>query len=61
MRWQRGQDKMLHEDNTGAMILAKLEPGRMPQAALEAECGVKYHWCRSKLKPNKIEMDTNKS
>jgi hypothetical protein len=36
MRWQRGQDKMLHEDNTGAMILAKLEPGRMPQAALEA-------------------------
>jgi hypothetical protein len=45
----------LHEDNTGAMILAKMEPGRMTPRL--KHYGVKYHWFMTKLKPNKIEMD----
>ncbi len=44
----------LHEDNTGAMILAKMEPGRMTPRS--KHYGVKYHWFRTKLKPNEIEI-----
>jgi hypothetical protein len=45
----------LHEDNTGAMILAKIEPGRMTPRL--KHYGVKYHWYRTKLKPDEIEID----
>jgi hypothetical protein len=45
----------LHEDNTGAMILAKMEPGRMTPRS--KHYGVKHHWFRTKLKPNEIEID----
>jgi hypothetical protein len=38
----------MHEDNDGAMKLAKMEPGRMTP--------LKYHWFRTKLKPNEIEI-----
>jgi hypothetical protein len=37
------------------MILAKMEPGRMTPHSKHYE--VKYHWFRTKLKPNKIEID----
>jgi hypothetical protein len=45
----------LQEDNTGAMILAKMEPGRMTPRS--KHYGVKYHWFRTKLKPNEIEIN----
>jgi hypothetical protein len=45
----------LHKDNTGAMILAKMEPGRMTPRS--KHYGVRYHWFRTKLKPNEIEID----
>lgn len=49
------------EDNVGALTLANLEPGRMtPRSKFYA---IKYHWFRSKLKPNKIKVskiDTSK-
>jgi hypothetical protein len=32
----------MHEDNDGAMKLAKMEPGRMTPCS--KHCGVKYHW-----------------
>ena len=38
------------EDNSGALILANLEPGRMTPHS--KHCGVKYHWFREHLKPN---------
>ena len=44
----------MHEDNDGAMKLAKLEPGRMTPRS--KHYGVKYHWFRTKLKPNEIEI-----
>jgi hypothetical protein len=46
---------MLHEDNTGAMILAKMEPGRMTPRS--KHYGVKHHRFRTKLKPNEIEIN----
>ena len=42
------------EDNTGALTLANLEPGRMTPRS--KHYGVKYHWFRSHLKPNNIEV-----
>ena len=44
-----------HEDNLGCLKLAKMEPGRMTPRS--KHYGVKYHWFRSKLKPNEIEID----
>jgi hypothetical protein len=43
------------EDNSGALTLAKLEPGRMTPRS--KHYGVKYHWFRSKLQPNEIELE----
>jgi hypothetical protein len=44
----------VHEDNDGAMKLAKMEPGRMTPRSKHYD--LKYHWFRTKLKPNKIEI-----
>ena len=44
----------MHEDNDGAMKLAKMEPGRMTPHS--KHYGVKYHWFRTKLKPNETEI-----
>jgi hypothetical protein len=44
----------LWEDNIGALRLARLEPGRMTPRS--KQYGVKYHWFRTKLKPNDVEM-----
>jgi Reverse transcriptase (RNA-dependent DNA polymerase) len=42
------------EDNVGALTLANMEPGRMtPRSKFYA---VKYHWFRSHLKPNRVEV-----
>ena len=44
----------LHEDNAGALTLAKLEYPRMtPRTKWYA---VKYHWFRTMLAPNKVEL-----
>ena len=43
-----------YEDNAGALVLATLEPGRITPRS--KHYGIKYHWFRSKLKPNKIEI-----
>ena len=44
----------VHEDNQGALALAKLEPGRTtPRSKFYA---LKYHWFRSWLKPKEIEL-----
>jgi hypothetical protein len=55
---KRKDDKFLkttmHEDIDGAMKLAKMEPGRMTPRS-KHYC-VKYHWFRTELKPNKIEI-----
>jgi hypothetical protein len=42
------------EDNAGALKLATLEPGRMTPRS--KWYGIKYHWFRSKLKPNCIDI-----
>jgi Reverse transcriptase (RNA-dependent DNA polymerase) len=42
------------EDNTGALTLANLEPGRMTPRS--KHYGVKYHWFREHLKPNGIQV-----
>jgi hypothetical protein len=44
----------VHEDNTGALTLAKMEPGRSTPRS--KHYGIKYHWFRSYLKPNEIEI-----
>jgi hypothetical protein len=44
----------LWEDNLGALRLARLEPGKMTPHS--KQYGVKYHWLRTKLKPNDVEM-----
>jgi hypothetical protein len=42
------------EDNSGALKLVTTEPGRTtPRSKV---FGVRYHWFRSKLKPNEIEV-----
>ena len=44
----------VHEDNLGALRLAQMEPGRnTPRSKFYA---IKYHWFRSYLKPNEIEL-----
>jgi hypothetical protein len=44
----------VHEDNQGALKLAQLEPGRhTPRSKFYA---IKFHWFRSWLKPNEIEI-----
>jgi hypothetical protein len=42
------------EDNAGALKLATLEPGRMTPRS--KWYGIKYHWFRSNLKPNCIDI-----
>jgi hypothetical protein len=42
------------EDNAGALKLATLETGRMTPRS--KWYGIKYHWFRSKLKPNCIDI-----
>ena len=45
----------VHEDNMGALTLAKLEPGRStPRSKFYA---IKMHWFRSHLKPREIELE----
>ena len=45
----------VHEDNMGALTLAKLEPGRStPRSKFYA---IKMHWFRSFLKPKEIELE----
>ena len=44
----------VHEDNNGCLTLSKLEPGRMTLRS--KHYAVKYHWFRSHLKPNEIEI-----
>jgi hypothetical protein len=42
------------EDNNGALKLSTMEPG---QTTLRSKAfRVRYHWFRSKLKPNEIEV-----
>jgi hypothetical protein len=48
------------EDNNGALTLANMEPGHMTPRS--KHYAVKYHWFRSHLKPNEVEVhkiDTN--
>jgi hypothetical protein len=50
----------VHEDNFGALTLARMEPGRTTPRS--KHYAVKIHWFRSKLKPNKIivvKIDTS--
>jgi hypothetical protein len=42
------------EDNAGALKLSTMEPGRMTPGS--KWFGIKYHWFRSKLKPNSIDI-----
>jgi hypothetical protein len=42
------------EDNNRALKLATMEPGRTTPRSKAS--GVQYHWFRSKLKPNEIEV-----
>jgi hypothetical protein len=44
----------VHEDKDGAVKLAKMEPGGLTPRS--KHYGVKYHWFRTKLKPNEIEI-----
>jgi hypothetical protein len=45
----------LHRGNTGATILAKMEPGRITPRS--KYYGAKYHCFRTKLKPNRNRQD----
>ena len=50
----------VHEDNFGALTLARMEPGRTTPRS--KHYAVKIHWFRSKVKPNKIvvvKIDTS--
>jgi hypothetical protein len=44
----------IHEDNTGAWTLARLEPGRVTPRS--KHYAIKLHWFRSHLKPNQVEV-----
>jgi hypothetical protein len=45
----------VHEDNQGALRLARMEPGRnTPRSKFYA---IKHHWFRSWLKPKEIELE----
>ena len=49
-----GMHIKLHEDNAGALTLAKLEYPRMtPRTKWYA---VKYHWFRTQIEPNGVEL-----
>ena len=50
---------IVHEDNTGCLKLAEMEPGRMTPRS--KHYGIKYHWFRSHLIPEKIQMKATKS
>jgi hypothetical protein len=43
------------EDNSGALTLARMEPGRMSPRS--KHYAIKYHWLHSHLKPNEIEIE----
>jgi hypothetical protein len=43
------------EDNQGAHSLANMEPGRMTPRS--KHYAIKFHWFRSHLKPNKVEVN----
>jgi Reverse transcriptase (RNA-dependent DNA polymerase) len=45
---------VVHEDNNGAMILAKLPPGRSTPTS--KFFNVKYHWFREQLHPEQIQV-----
>jgi hypothetical protein len=42
------------EDNSGALQLANMEPGRITPRS--KHYAIKYHWFRSHLKPNHIKV-----
>ena len=42
------------EDNAGALTLANMEPGRITPRS--KHFAIKYHWFRSHLKPNQVEV-----
>jgi len=44
----------IHEDNVGALILAKLELRRMTPRS--KHYAVKYHWFREHLAPQRIQL-----
>jgi hypothetical protein len=45
---------VVHEDNSGTLTFAKLEPGRSTPTS--KFFNVKFHWFREQLKPNRIEL-----
>jgi hypothetical protein len=45
---------VVHEDNSDALTLAKLEPGR--NTPTSKFFNVKYHWLREQIKPKNIEL-----
>jgi hypothetical protein len=45
---------VVHKDNTGVLNVATMEPGGMNPRS--KHYGIKYHWFRQKVKPNKIEI-----
>ena len=45
---------VVHEDNNGAMILARLPPGRSTPTS--KFFNVKYHWFREQLDPEQIRI-----
>ena len=45
----------VYEDNAGALTLAQMEPGRVTPRS--KHYAVKFHWFRSKLKPNNIMVE----
>jgi hypothetical protein len=45
---------VVHEDNTGMLKLAKMEPGQMTPRS--KHYGIKYHWFCEKIKPKGIEI-----
>jgi hypothetical protein len=44
----------VHEDNAGALVLARMEPPRMTPRS-KHYC-TKYHWFRYQLKPHAVEL-----
>ena len=50
---------VVHEDNTGCLKLSKMEPGRMTPRS--KHYGIKYHWFRSHLISEQIQMKEIKS
>jgi hypothetical protein len=45
---------VVHEDNSGALTLAKLDPGQSTPTS--KFFNLKYHWFREQLKPKQIEV-----